>query len=196
MTVGIAVLGLLAGAAVVALFALGGGGGGGVNEAEARASLEAAGCTLQAAEALPGEHSVADPGGRSDKWNTDPPTSGPHFVTAAIFGVYDEPLEQARLVHSLEHGGVFIQYGPDVPEATVDQLRSFYDDNKTGTVMAPYEGLGDAFALGAWVSDGESGNGYLAKCKTFDEKAASAFLSAFQFRGPERFDPANLRPGH
>ena len=30
------------------------------------------------------------PDGTSDKWNTDPPTSGPHFGIAAIFGIYDE----------------------------------------------------------------------------------------------------------
>jgi hypothetical protein len=39
-------------------------------------------------------------------------------------------------------------------------------------------------------------NGYLAKCTAFDEDAVSSFFRALQFRGPERFDPANLRPGH
>jgi len=191
----VALAGLVAGAVVV--FALVGlGGGGGANEDEVRTTLEAAGCTLQVADALPGEHSVADPAGTSDEWNTDPPTTGPHYPIAAIFGIYDEQLEQARVIHNLEHGGVFIQYGPDLPEATVNELKAFYERHKTGTIVAPYEKLGDEFALGAWVAEAESGNGYLAKCKTFDEGAASAFLDAFLFRGPERFDPADLRPGH
>jgi hypothetical protein len=38
--------------------------------------------------------------------------------------------------------------------------------------------------------------GYLAKCKSFDEGAMGAFFSAFQFKGPEHFDPSDLRPGH
>jgi hypothetical protein len=184
--------GLLGVVAVVAL--LGIGGGGGPSEEEVRASLEAAGCTLQVAEALPGAHSV-EPDDTSETWNTDPPTSGPHYGIAAIFGIYDEPLQQARVVHNLEHGGIFIQYGDDVPEETVNALRDFYDRHKNGTIMAPLPRLGDEFALGAWVAEGEGGNGYLAKCTAYDEEAVGAFFDAFQFRGPERFDPSQLQPG-
>lgn len=184
--------GLLGVVAVVGLLGLGGGGG--PSEDEVRASLEAAGCTLQVAEALPGEHSV-EPDGTSETWNTDPPTTGPHYGIAAIFGIYDEPLQQARVVHNLEHGGIFIQYGDDVPEETVNALRDFYDRHKNGTIMAPLARLGDQFALGAWVAEGEGGNGYLAKCTAYDEEAVEAFFDAFQFRGPERFDPSQLQPG-
>jgi hypothetical protein len=178
-------------AAVVALVGLFGFGGG----PDARAALQDAGCTLEVKTAAPAEHSVTEPGGASDRWNTDPPTNGPHYGQAAIFGAYGEPLEQARVVHNLEHGGVFIQYGEDVAESIVERLRAFYDDHQTGTIMAPLPGLGDQIALGAWVSEGEEGKGYLAKCRSFDEDAFSAFLSAFQFKGPERFDPSQLRPG-
>jgi hypothetical protein len=180
---------------VVGAFAFLGVGGGEASEEDVRTSLEAAGCTLEVEPALAGAHSVRDPGGTSDEWNTDPPTSGPHYQIAAIFGSYDEPLELARVVHNLEHGGIFILYGDDVPDATVDELRSFYDGHQTGTIMAPLPRLGDQFALGAWNSDGEGGNAYLAKCGTFDEAAVSDFFEAFQFRGPERFDPSQLQPG-
>lgn len=179
----------------VVLFAVVGRGGSGPDEESVRAGLEAAGCSLKVVEALPGTHSITDPGGTSDEWNTDPPTNGPHYGVAAVFGAYDDELEQARVIHNLEHGGIFIQYGKDVPDSTVEQLRSFYDDNKTGTIMAPLARLGDEFALGAWVADGGDDNGYLAKCTTFDENAMSAFFRAFQFKGPERFDPSQLRPG-
>ena len=70
--------------------------------------------------------------GRRTKWNTDPPTSGPHYGIAAIFGIYDEELELARVVHNLEHGGIFILYGKDVPDSTVEELRAFYDDAQDG----------------------------------------------------------------
>jgi hypothetical protein len=62
--------------------------------------------------------------------------------------------------------------------------------------MAPLDRLGDEYALGAWVVDGDTDNGFLAKCTQFDEDTVSAFLRALQFRGPERFDPADLQPGH
>ena len=182
--------------AVVIGVALVSTGGGGPTEESVRADLTATGCTFQAVKALPGEHSVLNPGGTSDAWNTDPPTNGPHFGTAAIFGIYDDELEAARVVHNLEHGGIFIQYGAKVPDTTVEQLRAFYDDHKTGTIMAPLAKLGDEFAFGAWVADGQDAKGYLAKCKAFDEAATLTFFRAFQFKGPERFDPSQLQPGH
>ena len=191
---------LLGGAALAALviaailFAVLGGGGGGPDETSVRADLEAAGCTLKTVNALPGAHSVADPGGKSDKWNTDPATNGAHYPVAAVFGIYQDELEQARVVHNLEHGGIFILYGDKVPDATVQQLEAFYDDHKTGTIMAPLARLGDEFALGAWVAEGEA-KGQLAKCKAFDDNAVSSFFGAFQFLGPERFDPSDLQPG-
>ena len=161
-----------------------------------RADLDSAGCSLKAVKALSGEHTVTDPSGTSPKWNTDPPTSGPHYPVAAVFNIYEEELELARVVHNLEHGGVSIFYGKDVPEATVDELRAFYADHKTGTIMAPLDRLGDEFAVGAWFAHEDPAMGYLAKCTSFDEDAIGAFFSAFQFKGPEHFDPSDLRPGH
>jgi hypothetical protein len=190
------VAGLVLGFAIVAA-ALGmvGGGGGTTDTASLRTALESAGCTLKVAPALEGVHSITDPSKTSPKWNTDPPTSGPHYAVAAIFGIYEDEVEIARLVHNLEHGGIYILYGKDVPDATVEQLRGFYEDHKTGTIMAPLDRLGDKFALGAWVVDGDTDNGFLAKCAQFDENAVSTFFRSLQFRGPERFDPSQLQPG-
>ena len=191
----------MAGVAVVALVAVGlaVGLGGGDDTPDARAALEAAGCTLTTVEALPGTHSIATPEGTSDAWNTDPPTSGPHFGGPAIWGSYDEPVNQAQLVHNLEHGGVAVQYGPDVAPATVDELKGFVAENPRGTVLAPYSSLGGQVALGAWVTEDASkpdeGTGYLAKCEGFDEDAFQAFFDAYQFRGPERFPADTLLPG-
>ena len=192
----VAVVGVLLGfVAVAALLGFVGGDSGKTDKAGLRTKFEAAGCTLQIAPALKGVHSIHNPAGTSDKWNTDPPTSGPHYGIPAVFGIYEDELEIARVVHNLEHGGIYILYGQDVPDSTVDKLRSFYGDHKTGTIMAPLNRLGDQFALGARVVDGDTDNGFLAKCKTFHEGAVSTFFRTLQFRGPERFDPSQLQPG-
>lgn len=199
LTAGVAALGALAGVAVVVAL-VGLGGGGRPSEDEVRSTLEAAGCTLQVEEAQPGQHSLG-PDDTFD-WNTDPPTTGPHFgfdqagnLGTVIWGAYTEPLQLARVLHNLEHGGAYIFYGEDVTDDVVQQLRGFYDGRERGTLLAPYPDLGDQIALGAWVAEGEGGNGYLAKCPTFDEGAFSAFMDAFQFRGPERFPESELLPG-
>src|SRR4029453_5347614 len=120
------------GVVAAALGVVGGGGGGKTDIPGLRTTMQNAGCTLQVAPALEGVHSITDPSKTSPKWNTDPPTSGPPYGVAPIFGIYEEPIELARLVHNLEHGGIYILYGKDVPDGTVEQLRSFYEGPKTG----------------------------------------------------------------
>ena len=206
LTIGAAVAGVVIGFAVVAVLLGLVGGSDGPDEAAVRADLVAAGCTLQAVKAQPGRHSLTPDG--TAKWNTDPPTSGPHFsfnpngsVGTVIWGAYDEPVQLARVIHNLEHGGVYIFYGDQVSDQVVARLLEFYEDHRNGTVLAPYPKLGDKIALGAWVTENETGSestggkGYLAKCGGFDEAAFSSFLGNFQFHGPERFPSDSLLPG-
>ena len=196
LMVGIGGAAVLAIAAVALAFTLGGGDGG---SSDARAALEAAGCTLSATPALPGDHTVTSPTGTSPKWDTVPPTSGPHYATPVVYGSYDEPVNQAQLVHNLEHGAIAVQYGKDVSAETVQQLKTFTQAHPRGTVLAPYPALGDQIALGAWVTPSPSrpreGTAYLAKCTAFDEAAFSAFFDAYQFQGPERFPADSMLPG-
>lgn len=190
---------------VLAVFAaavfLVGFGGGEPSPTEVRADLEAAGCTLKAVKAQRGQHTLG-PDETAD-WNTDPPTSGPHFgfdeagnLGTVIWGAYDEPLQLARVVHNLEHGGIYIFYGDKLPDAVVAELRDFYDSHERGTLLAPYPKLAGKIALGAWVSEDGGAKGYLAKCTAFDEKAFSSFFDGFQFEGPERFPADSLLPGN
>ena len=184
---------VLAAIAAAAVFAFGGG------STDAVAALEDAGCTVTTKKAAIADHSVTDPAGTSQKWNTDPPSSGPHNDTTVVWGTYNEPVNQAQLVHNLEHGGVYVQYGDDVSDSTVGQLRAFVSRKSRGTVLAPYPKLGDKIALGAWVTPSaeeiDKGTGYLATCRAFDEAAFDAFFDSFQFKGPERLPADSMSPG-
>jgi hypothetical protein len=190
--------GLVVLAVVLGFVLLRGGGSGGSGNAPAL--MKAAGCSFQTVQSLKaGDHSVVTPQGTSKKWNTSPPTSGPHYQVPAIWGSYTDPLFPAQVVHNLEHGGIFIQYGPDVPKATVSQLQAFYNDHQNGTLLAPLPTLGAKIALGAWVTKNAStpdvGVVRLAKCTRFDEKAYAAYFDDYQFQGPERFPASSLKPG-
>jgi Protein of unknown function (DUF3105) len=193
----LAASGLVALALVVVVFAATAGGGGTIDEARVRSAAEAAGCTYTSKPAVKADHSL-QPDGRSPKWNTVPATSGPHHAATAVWGAYSEPLQQARVVHNLEHGGVFIEYGRDVPASTVQELRSFYDDHTRGTLLAPQPSLGKKIAVGAWTApeaDPDNGTGHLLMCEKFDENAFSAFFDELQFKGRERFPSDTLLPG-
>lgn len=120
-------------------------------------------------------------------YKTFPPTSGTHYYAPAIWNRYAQPLVAVQQVHNLEHGGVIIQYGDNVPQATVDKLNAFYDSSPNGMLLAPLPKLGDKIALTAWTR--------LATCGRYEETAFAAFRDAFRGRGPERFPVDQLTPG-
>jgi len=187
-------------AIVLAIVFLTGGGDGGE-----QAALEDAGCTLQSFPALANvsDHSDVPTLATKPKWNSSPPTSGPHFGQTAVWGSYDEPVPLVQTTHNLEHGGAVIHYGPDVPEAEVDSLRTWYDetDDPNGLVISPLATNGDKITLSAWTAPDSStgtddrGRGFLASCKTFEEAAFSAFIDEHRYQGPERLPPELLAPG-
>jgi hypothetical protein len=160
-------------------------GGGSKGASVAAARLAAAGCTYRA---YPSE-------GRSHvsslktkiAYKTFPPTSGTHYDVPAIWNRYSEPLQLTQEVHNLEHGGVIVQYGDKVPQATVSQLTAFYDSSPNAMLLAPLPKLGDKIALTAWTR--------LATCTAFDEKAYASFRDAFRGKGPEAFPVSLLKPG-
>jgi hypothetical protein len=165
--------------------------------------MRAAGCTFRTFTGLdPGVH-ISDPEATPEEWNSFPPTSGPHFGQWVIWGDYDEPVRLAEAVHNLEHGGIVMYYGDDVPEEQVAAVRRFYRDDPTAVLLSPLARLGDKIALTAWFAPAEEGEGQLAdttqgllaECTRFDESAFEAFRDAYRFQGPERIPPESLEPG-
>jgi hypothetical protein len=77
-----------------------------------------------------------------------PPAGGPHFAGWLNCGVYTEPQVDEQVVHSLEHGAIWIAYDPELPESDVATLR----DRMPGSyaVLAPYPGLDAPIAVSAW----------------------------------------------
>jgi hypothetical protein len=187
--------GIVAAAVGVGAFLLLRGSGGGEGVASA---MGQAGCTYREVPAG-GQNHINDPNAIPEQWTTFPPTSGPHYVTPAIFGIYDEPIQVARVVHNLEHGGVAIYYGDDVPEEQVEALGRFYRDDPTGLLVAALPRLRDKIALTAWTApvEGEEGRplGHLAECTRYDENAFKTFRDELRFSGPERLPPEALEPG-
>jgi hypothetical protein len=191
--------GALAAAAVIAAIVLLTGGG-----ADERQALEDAGCTLESFPAMQNkaDHSDVPTLETEPKWNSNPPTSGPHYGQTAVWGSYEEPVPLVQTTHNLEHGGVIIHYGPGVPQAEVDKLKGdFYLDDPNGIVISPLPSNGNRITLSAWtapdVATGTSdrGRGWLATCTKFDEGAFEAFLDAHRYQGPERLPPELLAPG-
>jgi hypothetical protein len=203
------------GAAVVVLAAIGGGlalamtSGGGTQAAGGGAGDV---CDVQTFPGLAADHvTSAAELPKGFKYNSYPPSSGPHYPDPLIFGEYSDALEQNRLLHNLEHGGVGVQYGPDVPDETVAALTAWYRSDPRGIILAPLPSdpraakYADAIVLTAWVADRDDPTdpneepkkqtGVLANCSTFDEGTFDSFLAANRGHGPELFTLDQLAPG-
>jgi hypothetical protein len=184
---------LVAGGAAFAYFALGGG-------SSADAALRDAGCTIVKKPAQGRQHVANLRAGF--KYNTFPPTSGPHYPSPATYDFYSDPVQQSRLVHNLEHGSIVIQYGPGVTPATVAKIRDWYLGDPNGIVVAPLPALKDKVVFEAWTAPdavpGQTpgpGEGIVATCPSFDSGMADDFTETYGFRGPERFPRDTLVPG-
>lgn len=185
--------------AVVAFIALRDGSGDG----SAAAALENAGCTLQRFPAQPATH--VDQLEENFKYNSEPPSTGPHSGQAPIFDIYTDPVDPLFYIHGLEHGGVLVAYGEDVPQAEIDKIAAWYQDDPNGLIVSPRpEPPLRTIALAAWNAEGpeDEGEGIVAKCPRFNEAAFDAFLDDFGFKGPESdhgdgrgFKREDLRPG-
>ncbi|MBE2316872.1 DUF3105 domain-containing protein [Solirubrobacter sp. CPCC 204708] len=92
---------------------------------------------------------------KASDYKQNPPTSGNHHPTWYEDGIYapgDTP-ELGRLVHTLEHGRIDIQYKPGTSPETVAQLETLYNEMDGGHHLLLFEnttGMSAAVAATAW----------------------------------------------
>jgi Protein of unknown function (DUF3105) len=201
----IAASGLVALAIVVGFLAFGGDDGGGSGDAGIAETMRDAGYTFKSYPGMANNSSHTDVKSidQKVKWNSDPPSSGPHYGQWALWGVYDRPVPLTMSTHNLEHGGIVMHYGPQVPPAEVEKLADFYRDDPNAMLLAPLPSAGDKIVLSAWFYDpakGENneeykGEGKQIKGTKVDEDALAAFRDEFRYKGRERIPAENLHPG-
>ena len=119
-------------------------------------------------------------------FKTNPPTSGQHYPEWYEDGEYEpgQTPELGKLVHTLEHGRINVQYKPGTDKATVDKLRAFMKEQNEGYHMLLYENTTNmpyAVAATAWT--------HILGCETYDDKVIDAlrtFRQRYIDKGPER----------
>ena len=89
--------------------------------------------------------------GATVDYPTSPPVSGEHNPTPAECGVHGTPIQNEMQVHSLEHGGVGIQYRPDaVTPADIAALEAIVGNFDSHVFSAPYPDMEPAIAVTSW----------------------------------------------
>jgi hypothetical protein len=77
-----------------------------------------------------------------------PPTNGQHDPLWQNCGFYEEPIKDRHAVHSMDHGVVWITHQPDLPEAQLDELRSYGEENYV--IVSPYPGQEAPVTATSW----------------------------------------------
>ncbi len=117
-------------------------------------------------------------------YNSNPPTSGPHYDQTARSGFRTEEISDGHIIHNLEHGDIWISYRPGVSEEVKDQLRQF---GSAKVIITPRSDNETDIALAAW-----------GRLDVFDleddlvpEQRIEDFIKRYIGRGPERVPGAS-----
>ncbi len=134
-------------------------------------------------------------------YDQSPPFGGPHdSIWATCTGtVYEQAVRTENMVHSLEHGAVWIAYNPDLVDDAARDTLAAKVDGRTYMMMSPYPGLDTPISLQSW--------GHQLKVDNADDKRIDHFIESLrlnQYTYPEvgascstipaSFDPANPPP--
>jgi hypothetical protein len=117
-------------------------------------STEEAAPAQPAPEGIDGVEAIRAPGDRQHldgdlDYPTTPPIGGDHNEVWANCGFYDSAVPDENVVHTLEHGAVWVAYGSDAPSAELDGLRQRVDA-ESFLIATAYDGLSSPYVLTAW----------------------------------------------
>jgi hypothetical protein len=129
---------------------------------------------------------------RPTTYNSNPPTSGPHFAVPAPVGFYAKELSDMKLVHNLEHGDVWISFKGSISSSSVEKLKGLLDGAKV--IITRRDSNDTDVAAAAWGRlDGFNFAG--ATISEDELQRLQDFILRYKNRGPESvLDSASMLP--
>ncbi len=110
-------------------------------------------------------------------YNSNPPTSGEHYVQPAPWGVYAETLPDQTLIHNLEHGGIWISYRDKNDKDTVKALEDLAEKYDSHLIVTYRPENDSPIIVTAW--------GRLLKLNEVNKGQIVNFIARYRFKGPE-----------
>ncbi len=130
---------------------------------------------------MPYEGANHVPEGTAVSYQTNPPTSGSHWPNPLKVGIYDKEKPDEAIIHSLEHGRIWISYKPSIPDQTKQTLKEIAQDHSL-VILAPREKNETDVALAAWQRL-DAFN--LAADGTVEKERVISFIKRYRNKGPE-----------
>lgn len=119
------------------------------------------------------------PEGTDVKYNSNPPTSGPHYSEWAAEKFYDKEIPDGHVVHNLEHGDVWISYHPRVSSEVKEKLKKFAGSKVIITARSKND---SDIAVVVWARLDQ----FNIENSALDETRISDFIKRYVNRGPEK----------
>jgi len=119
--------------------------------------------------------------GRNEKhpaYNSNPPTSGPHWAGVAGPGIKAEFVPDELVLHSMEHGAAVVWYKEGLEQGEVDKIKEAFADSDGKKIMLARKDLDVPVALTSW--------GYLLKLESIDQAKIKEFIETNNDRAPEK----------
>lgn len=116
-------------------------------------------------------------------YNSNPPTGGWHYASAASLGVYEAGLPDETLVHNLEHGHIWLSYSDANDQEALDLLRQLRNDYRSWVIVTYRPETPTRIAAAAW--------GRLLTLDDLDSDQLYAFIERYHNRAPESIPGSN-----
>lgn len=107
-----------------------------------------------------------------------PPVGGAHSQVWLKCQSYTAELPKVNVVHSLEHGGVWLTYLPGTSAADVTTLETYTGLNREYVIVSPYAGQDAPVIATAW--------GRQLRLQKADDPRIQQFVRAYAGNGPEK----------
>jgi len=119
--------------------------------------------------------------GTEVSYQSNPPTSGSHWPDPLLDGLYDTEKPDEALVHSLEHGRIWVSYKPDIGEEAIQALKNVLE-GQSRVILTPRAANDTHIALAAWT---RLDTFNLSEGGTFDAQRILDFVIRYRDKGPE-----------
>ena len=124
-----------------------------------------------------GREHIEENSPRPTNYNSNPPSSGSHFGTPANWGIYTSALPDQRVIHNMEHGGIWISYKNAADKELTQKLTSLVQRYSSKVVLTPRTENPTPIALASW--------GWVQLLDKYNEKIIVDFINAHKNKGPE-----------
>jgi len=130
-------------------------------------------------QAIPelGRNHIAEGTVPKEPYNSNPPTSGPHWAQQAECKIYTEEVADQAALHSMEHGGVWISYKNKDDQELIKNLTSLVQSAGSKVLLSPRAANDSAIAVASWAR--------LLKLENFDEKQIADYIRYNKNKSPE-----------